>query len=381
MLIQCPECKLQVSDKAISCPHCGYPLKPSLRPYNSAKRKRLPNGFGQISRVKGNLRSPYRAMVTVGKTPEGHPICKLLQPRAYFPTYNDAYTALLEYNRDPYAMESKTLAELYTMWSDDFFVDLSESAISKYKQCWRYCSDIQHMRVRDIRVRHVRSIMDKSDSAQTVKYIKTMFNLMLDKAVEYEMTDKNYARMFNLDKSITKAVSTTVKKHIPFEDWEIQRIEENINALPAAKLILIQCYSGWRPRELITLKREDVNINDWTFTGGMKSDAGKNRVVPIHSKIRDWVKEYYDHGEEYLFGKMTYNRLLQQFNDVVYYLELKNEHRPHDGRAHFITACKNAGVDEYAIKYMVGHAIRDITEDVYTTRSVEWLREEIEKIK
>ena len=27
MLIKCPECKLQVSDKAITCPHCGYPLK------------------------------------------------------------------------------------------------------------------------------------------------------------------------------------------------------------------------------------------------------------------------------------------------------------------------------------------------------------------
>lgn len=26
-LIECPECKEKVSDKAISCPHCGYPLK------------------------------------------------------------------------------------------------------------------------------------------------------------------------------------------------------------------------------------------------------------------------------------------------------------------------------------------------------------------
>ncbi|MEQ2827819.1 MAG: zinc-ribbon domain-containing protein [Anaerobutyricum hallii] len=25
-LIKCPECELQVSDKALSCPHCGFPL-------------------------------------------------------------------------------------------------------------------------------------------------------------------------------------------------------------------------------------------------------------------------------------------------------------------------------------------------------------------
>jgi len=42
---------------------------------------------------------------------------------------------------------------------------------------------------------------------------------------------------------------------------------------------------------------------------------------------------------------------------------------------------KKAGVDEYAIKYMVGHKISDITEKVYTKREFEWLKEEIEKLK
>ena len=27
MLIECPECKKQISDQAKSCPHCGYPIK------------------------------------------------------------------------------------------------------------------------------------------------------------------------------------------------------------------------------------------------------------------------------------------------------------------------------------------------------------------
>ena len=40
-----------------------------------------------------------------------------------------------------------------------------------------------------------------------------------------------------------------------------------------------------------------------------------------------------------------------------------------------------ASIDEYAIKYMVGHKISDITEKVYTQREFDWLKEEIEKIK
>jgi hypothetical protein len=28
-LIHCPECRRSISDKALTCPHCGYPVKPS----------------------------------------------------------------------------------------------------------------------------------------------------------------------------------------------------------------------------------------------------------------------------------------------------------------------------------------------------------------
>lgn len=27
-LVRCPECERQVSDRAYTCPHCGYPVRP-----------------------------------------------------------------------------------------------------------------------------------------------------------------------------------------------------------------------------------------------------------------------------------------------------------------------------------------------------------------
>lgn len=104
MLKTCPECEQSVSEKAYICPHCGYPLKEtsSTQKRSKSKRRRLPNGFGQITKITGrNLANPFRAMVTVGKDDTGKPICKLLKPKAYFQTYNDAYNALMEYNNDP----------------------------------------------------------------------------------------------------------------------------------------------------------------------------------------------------------------------------------------------------------------------------------------
>ena len=79
MLTKCPECELPVSDKAPTCHHCGFPLiKDAVaKKRKSSRRMRLPNGFGKITEIKGkNLRCPFRAMVTVGKTSTGRPISR-----------------------------------------------------------------------------------------------------------------------------------------------------------------------------------------------------------------------------------------------------------------------------------------------------------------
>ena len=62
-------------------------------------------------------------------------------------------------------------------------------------------------------------------------------------------------------------------------------------------------------------------------------------------------------------------------------LELDPEHRPHDSRKTFVTMAKKYKVDEYALKRMIGHAIADVTEAIYTERDISWFAEEIEKIK
>ena len=106
-LMKCPECDLQVSDKALSCPHCGYPLKEAEQKSGRGKakqkkRRKLPNGFGSIVELKNkNLRKPFWVRVCVGKNPAGIPMLKPLKPDAYFESYNDAYQALVEYHRNP----------------------------------------------------------------------------------------------------------------------------------------------------------------------------------------------------------------------------------------------------------------------------------------
>lgn len=412
MLIRCPECELQVSDKAIACPHCGYPLQPEAaqrkpRGKNN-KRRRLPNGFGQISEIKNrNLRNPFRAMVTVGKDENGRPICKPLKPDSYFPTYNDAYAALVEYNRNPYDLDDAiTVAELYERWSSEYFKTLKcNSSQRTIKSCWAYCSSIYKMRVSDLRARHIKGCMDegfvktsdgiRKPSAGVKSRIKSMFNVMLDYAIEYDLVEKNYARTFSVSDDIVQEQAAAKNSHISFSAEEMDTLWSNLYSFPYVDVVLIQCYSGWRPQELGLIKVANVNLEENIMRGGMKTPAGTDRMVPIHPRIKDLIKKRYDQaiaeGSEYLITCrdgvthknntfLTYEKYRVRFKNIVKKLGLKAEHRAHDPRIQFVTMAKKYGMDDYAIKYIVGHEISDITERVYTRRDIDWLQSEMQKI-
>lgn len=410
MLVKCPECELQVSDKASTCPHCGYPLQPNIKPRKprnkNNKRRRLPNGFGQISEIKNrNLRNPFRAMISVGKDEKGRPICKPLKPESYFPTYNDAYAALVEYNKNPYDLEpSITVKELYEKWLPEH--EKTVKSVRSIESAWSYCTAVYDMRVKDLRARHVKGCMEegtstyrgqtRTPSASMKNKIKSLFNMMLDYALEYELIDRNYSRTFNLSEETIKEIVTVKQEHIPFTDEEMDLLWQHVDDKMMIDVLLVQCYSGWRPQEIGLLELENVDLENWTFSGGMKTDAGTGRVVPIHSHIRHLVERKYKEaqaiGSLYLFNyinpnarskntALTYARYQKGFGMIRDELKLNPEHRPHDGRKHFVTMAKKYGLDEYAIKYMVGHRISDITEKVYTQREFEWLKTEMEKIK
>ena len=373
------------------------------------KRMRLPNGFGQISEIKNaRLRKPFRAMVTVGKTETGKPICKLLKPEAYFRTYNEAYSALIEYNKNPYDVtETMPMSKLFDLWyAEKSTSGITDATAKDIKRLWKYCSKIYHTPVKDVRPQHIRDCIENGEAEMHGRNVPTtplvqnklkiIFNQLFDYALSYDIVEKNYSRNFSLPKSITKKATEKKTEHISYTDDEMEKLWSHSDQF-IVQMVLIQCYSGWRPQELLNLTITETNLENWTFCGGMKTDSGKNRVVPIHSAIRYFVKINYENavknGRENLFIKpdyrrsdkyqtpMTYEQYKRLLDKLIMELDLDPRHRPHDGRKQFVTMCKKYDVNEYAIKKMVGHSINDITEKVYTNRDIEWYKKEIEKIK
>lgn len=394
MLIICPECSANISDKAYQCPHCGYPLK-GTKPYSRPpKRMRLPNGFGQISEIKGrNLRNPFRVMISVGMNENGRPIVEPLKPKAYFPTYNDAYAALVEQHKSPYSInEAVTLEEVYERWLPSYEKEVSLSTAKVTKMAWIALSAMHKMPVRAIKPVTVREfLLNSKDSPAVVSKAKILLNLILDYAMESDIVDRNCSRVIKLPKAIQAQKQKEHKSHISYTDDEIKLLWQHTE-IPFVDLLLIQCYSGWRPGELVALELENINLQENYMTGGSKTEAGINRQVPIYHAIRPFIVAEYKLaqavGSKYLFPyrgnpnrHIDYDHYKFALEEIIKKLNINPEHRPHDGRKHFVTQCKRYKVDEYAIKYMVGHTIKDLTESVYTDRDVHWLKSEIEKIK
>lgn len=340
------------------------------------KHMKLPNGFGQITKLKKPLRNPYRVMITVGTSETGRPICKLLKPKAYFKTYNEAYMALMDYHRNPYDLEAAgaTMGEMYDKWFERHSQTVGLRTGQNINSAWLHCTGLYKKQIRELKPGEIKMFIETLEVSDQMKHkIKNIISQVYDYAIEYDIVDRNPAKQFKLS---LKPIEH--KHHISFTEDELNVLWKNIN-LPGIDTMLIQCYMGWRPQELININIEDISGN--AIKGGLKTNAGRNRVVPIHPRIEGLIRARMSVKREgRLFQLASYSSYYDQFMANIKRLGLSEEHSPHDCRKTFVTLCKKYKVDEYAIKRMVGHAIKDLTEETYTDRPYSWLLEEIKKI-
>lgn len=396
-LLKCPECKHDASDKAATCPYCGYPInsptstKPRIR---NGKPTKLPNGYGTIYKLPGKRSKPFRAVKTdkwildaaTGKSKQ------IRFTIGYYATREEAMIALADYNENPYDIktESITFSEVYEKWSEGYFPTLSSaSSIRTITAAYAYCNGIYNMRMKDIRVSHLEGTILNADVGDSTKgRIKNLFNMMYKYAIAHDIVEKDYAAAVFANGNPIK--QERIRDIVPFTDNEICQLWDNKDTVPFADIVLIGIYSGWRPQELAILQTADIDLQTETMKGGLKTDAGKNRVVPIHPIIKPLIikrmKEAITLQSKYLFNDingqqgtyMTYDKYRKRFQKVMDRLKMK--HHPHETRHTFITKAKSCNVDEYILKLIVGHAIEDITEKVYTHRTIEQLKSEMAKI-
>lgn len=244
-------------------------------------------------------------------------------------------------------------------------------------------------------------------SRSSVTDLVTLIRQLYRFAYPREMCTREYG------KYVLLPYTAVEKHHQAFSDKEIE-ILWKYNDDPVIGMVLIMCYSGFRISEFApengmqtVIDREN---NNCYLQGGIKTEAGRDRIVPIHSAILPLIIRTEDGNGNavYLCGRSTsrFRELMKKklveigintaatqeksmdkpvskttSSDINASNELRY-HTPHSCRHTFSRLCESYGVNEADRKRMMGHSFgNDITNGVYGHRSVQELALELEKIK
>lgn len=333
------------------------------------KRMRLPNGFGSIVKLSGKRRRrPYMVRKTEGFDPEtGYPIYRIL---GYFETYAEAYEFLSDYNRRPDETigKTKTFADVYEAWMQEYTTTPvkgrlpGESAIRGYQTAFENHTKALHsVPMQDVTAVRMQEVMTACAAGYgTQQNVKKLFSQLSKYAMR--------AGWIQQDQSgLVRATKSDDVDRNPFTPQEVRDIWR-MDPSPWRDYVLILLYTGMRGGEPFAPDIDISHLDDGYIVAGLKTDAGRDRVIPIHSDIRDIARDFFTKKKAVA---RTYTK---------HFSKLFPSHVPTDCRRAFISQAQECKMDPVAAHKITGHVMNDIHYDVYMHLQVSYLQSEMEKL-
>ena len=340
-------------------------------------KMRNPTGYGSVIKLGGKRRKPFAVRVTTGWDNNGKQVYKYL---GTFSTKKEAEHHLVHYNENPYNIEiqSITFLEVYEKWKNEKFETVGHSAQLGYIAAFKNCKILHNIRFVELKSSHLQEIISNSNIKYASKRkIKILFNQLYSYAMKNDIISKDYSKYIDIGKN------TEENGRRPFTSEEIERLWELVNENEWIDTILILIYTGFRIGELLEIKNNDIDLENKIIKGGLKTEAGKDRLVPIHPKIFNFIKNRMSNNEFLITNfqgkQMKYNNYYREkFEPIMQQLGMK--HKVHDTRHTFATLLSNAEANKTSIKKLIGHNSYTTTEKFYTHKDIEELRKAVEKI-
>ena len=331
---------------------------------------KLPNGFGSIVKLSGNRRKPY-AVRRHGKY------------LAYFATHDEALIYLADVNKQPDIVGSElTFAEIYRLEMAEHTAKISPKTVNGYKSAYQHCRSLWPIKIKDIKVSDLQAVIAGCGTGQpTQKKVRQIMHNVYRYAVKYQLISAtaDLSGYVDIDKLKRKY------KKVPFNTRQLNRVKKIADShdvlAPLAKCIVMMCYCGTRPSEFLAILKADVKLKSRYFVvRDSKTEAGRNRMVPISKKVLSYYDWWLSQNGRTLVavdGKpVSYSRFLKLFYKVCEAARCK--HKPHECRHTCATWLDDKGANKLSIKRILGHATTDITDGVYTHKSLAQLKKAID---
>lgn len=317
-------------------------------------KMRKPNGYGSVYKMKGRLRNPWRVVTPKRKT------------IGYCSTRSEAEFLLAEYHNNNGKFESPTVEQIYKYFIRNKKFK-TKSTKDGYTSAWSYFEDYWSEEIAELKTRHVQDIInvaiDNGKGFATCRNIKLLASQLFKIAQSDDYVAKDYSKFVTLpDKPEPDNRTFTVE--------EVERIFKGAEKDVWAKIFVLLVYTAMRPSELLNTKRKDVHLEERYLIAGSKTEAGRNRYIPIYDKIYPIVEWFMKNTEGYnlivVNGSMVrYRYYLDKHSELIKKYNLQDL-SPHKCRKTGATIYQNLGMDPLALQRMLGHQSFETTDKYYT---------------
>ena len=266
---------------------------------------------------------------------------------------------------------SATLDDIFKDWKIGAYKRISESSQVTYDSAFKLLKPLHNRKFADLKVSSYQKVINSLDkSTSTLNKIKILLKQLYDYAILNDIAKTNYARGIIIPKKDPKPREV-------FTDEEIKIMKDNDDK-PWVDAVLCLIYTGFRIQELLNVRPEDVDLEEQTITGGLKTDAGRDRIVPIHPDILKYILKRMDSCSTYLFEMGGGGNDARNFRVRCYApaLESVGIHykTPHCCRHTCATLLAKKGASTLAIQQILGHTSYAFTADTYTHTDIDSLR-------
>ena len=364
------------------------------------------NGTGTIRCIKGANGTRYYAYAPARYTcDEGGSVRCVRESLGVFRKRSEARAALEEYARHPTAKYRHTLADVFEEWKPQAYADITQATQNNYSAAWnQICNaqpDVTSKPMREVTTGELRAVMDywmqprvvqqRKDgrihtrkvgplSMSSMTKIKAVFTQLYDYAMANNIVDRNMA-------ALVKPPKAQRGTQRAFTDAEFAILEKNWQSVPGAEAVYAMCYLGFRVSEFCQLTPESYDWKNHTLTGGLKTAAGRDRIVPVHENIRPLVEQWARNGQAALYADKSgqpYNKdrfARSVWRPAVAALGLPDDLTPHSARHTCGTRLSAAGARPEDIQAILGHADYSVTANTYINQDISTLRESMARLK
>ena len=400
----CPKCKATPPDGSVFCNQCGKKLQ------QTKKRRTKTRGNGTGCAYYDTARRCWVAQVIDGYKPlpplsadDPNKHCQrvpIKRTKSGFKRKEDALLYCQQLKADQNGPDfSLTLQQIYDAWEPWYSPRVDPSTMAGYRAAFKYFQSLHQWPIVNISAGDLQNCLDTCDKGKrTHQNMKVVAGLLW-----------KYAKSKHI---VTQVESETLftgkgksQKREALTDLEVEQIRQAIGAARYAEYIYCLCYLGYRPGEMLEIRKDQViEHNGRLFLiEGKKTDAGRNRTVPVHQKIENIIRaRLYVPGTDLVFPQYTFSRpskkapvpLFQGFKQMTdnYFREsvfkpicadlgIADGKVPYAARHTFSNMLKKAAGDDIDKAALMGHSDYTFTQTKYQSTNLDELAAVVDSIQ